>query len=642
MKKTIATALFPLAYLITFVCTSPVFGGEFPEIPTNFPESISGTVRDVSGTPAAGVRVSFHPGQYPQAPLFSETNTDQNGRYRLIIPQDTNEFRIWTGPADPTSFVIAQDSPQNLVAIDEFTTLPDNLDLNLQPGIIISGLVKDTDGAPVTNAEINLSMFVGFGHFSASFPIRVDARGVFSCPPLPRGREYEIFGIKAIGYGLAYARAEATNTQTDHYEFPTLVLEKADKILAGNVIGPDGQPVAGADIRFSGRGQQEWPDTKSDSKGHFVFESVCEGEVQLSAYNYFGGPPGIGDYESANDIKANAGDTNIVIAFDKVNYAMPLINATRSDNKDAVVSLLAGKPDINGGDDFGRTALYWAAENGYKDIVALLLTNKADVNAKDKLLHSTPLSRAAQNGNLEIVKLLLAYKSDVNALDEGGQTPLGRAMQYHHAAVAAFLRQHGGLEHGYDVERATGSANWDTDAILEAVHRGDLTEVKKLLKANPSLVSGKDSQRRTPLILAALNKRADIVEFFLTNKADVNATDMFGRTALHWAALVGAVDAAEMLLNNGADIAAKAEGGMTALHFAARNGFKNVVEVLVTNGADINSTNSAGITPLRAVETELQNGENAKEGTVQARIYAAKAQGYKDVIEWLRQHGGRE
>jgi ankyrin repeat protein len=81
---------------------------------------------------------------------------------------------------------------------------------------------------------------------------------------------------------------------------------------------------------------------------------------------------------------------------------------------------------------------------------------------------------------------------------------------------------------------------------------------------------------------------------------------------------------------------------MTALHFAARNGFKNVVEVLVTNGADINSTNSAGITPLRAVETELQNGENAKEGTVQARIYAAKAQGYKDVIEWLRQHGGRE
>ncbi|HTX22767.1 MAG TPA: ankyrin repeat domain-containing protein [Candidatus Aquilonibacter sp.] len=640
MKKTIAIAIFPLAFLITFVGTSPVFGGEFTETPTNFPASISGTVRDATGAPAPGVRVSFHPGQYPQAPLSSETNTDQNGRYTLNILLDTNKNWGWAGDINPTNFIMAQDSSRNLVAIEEFATFPDNLDLNLQPGIIISGLVKDIDGAPVTNAEINLSMFNG--HFSASFPLKVDAEGAFSYPPLPRGREYDIFEVKAKGYGSGYAHVEATNTQTDHYEFPTLVLEKADKILAGNVIGPDGQPVAGADIRFSGRGQQEWPNTKSDDKGHFIFESVCEGEVQLSADNYFGGPPGVGDYERANDVKANAGDTNIVIAFDKVNYAMPLINATRSDNRDAVISLLAGKPDINGGDDFGRTALYWAAENGYKDIVALLLTNKADVNAKDKLLQSTPLSRAAQNGNLEIVKLLLAYKSDVNALDEGGQTPLGRAMEYHHTAVAAFLRQHGGLEHGYDVERATGSTNWDTDAILEAVHRGDLMGVKKLFKGNPSLISCKDSQKRTPLILAALNKRTDIVEFFLANKADINAADMFGRTALHWAALVGAGDVAEILLNNGADIAAKADGGMTALHFAARNGFKNVVEVLVAHGADINSTNSAGITPLRAVETELQNGENAKEGTVQARIYAAKAQGYKDVIEWLRQHGGRE
>jgi ankyrin repeat protein/5-hydroxyisourate hydrolase-like protein (transthyretin family) len=642
MKKTIVAALFPLAFLIALVCIGAAFGGGFPEISTNFPTSISGTVRDASGAPAASVQVSFHAGRYPQAPLFSETNTDQNGRYTLDILLDTNKNWGWEGEIYPTNFVMAQGLSQNLVGIEAFATFPANLDLKLQPGIIISGLVKDTNGISVTNAEINLSMSGGkwSGRVEAS-PRKTDAQGGFSYPPLPRGCEYEIYGVKAEGYGSAFVRVAAKDTQTNRYEFPTLVLKKADKILAGNVIGPKGEPVAGAEISFNGRGQQAWSQTKSDDNGHFIFESVCEGEVQLTAYNFFGAPAPIGDYERANDVKANGGDTNIVITFNRANYAAALVNATRNNNKDAIISLLAGKADVNGRDDVGRTALYWAAENGNKDIVALLLTNKADVSAKDNF-GSTPLSRAAQNGHLEAVKLLLAYKSDVNTLDEGGQTPLARAMEYHRAAVVALLRQAGGMEHGYDVERANGSPDWDTGAILEAIHRGDLNEVKKLIKANPSLIVCKDGQKRTPVILAALNKRADILKFLIASKAGVKAADMFGRTALHWSALVGAGDAAEVLLNHGADSETLAKDGMTALHYAAQNGFTNVVEVLVMHGADINATNSAGITPLRAAENAMQGGKAAKAGTVPAKIYTSKAQGLKDVTEWLRANGARE
>jgi ankyrin repeat protein len=648
MKKIIAITAFSLAISIVHICqcSALVIGESFRNpyaYPTNFSASISGTVRDASGAPAAGVRVSFHPGQFPQAPLFSETNTDLYGRYALNILQDTNKFGGWDGSVSPTSFVLAQDSSRNLVAIEEFTDFPTNLDLRLQPGIIFSGGVKDTSGAPVTNAEINLSMMVGHSLPEVEpRPCKTDAQGAFSFLPLPPGREYMILGVKALGYGSAFARVEAKDTRTNHFEFPVITLKKADKILAGKVLDPDGKPVAGANISFNGAGQQEWSQTDSDSHGIFIFHSVCDGAVQLSAYNFFGGPPGVGDYERANDVKANGGDTNIVIRFDHANYAMPLINAVKNGDEDAVISLLARKVDVNGSDDFGRTALHWAAENGQKNIVALLLTNKADVSIKDRLSSSTPLSRAAQNGHLEIVELLLAYKSDVNALDKGGQTPLGRAMEYHHAAVVALLRKAGGLEHGYDVERATGSANWDTDAVLEAVHRGDLNEVKKLIKANPSLISCKDEQNRTPLILAALNKRADILEFLIASKANVNASDMFGRTALHWVALVGAGNAAEILLNNGADTDAGAEDGMTALHYAARNGFPTVVETLVTHGADINSTNSAGITPLRTAENAMQSGKESKAGTGQAKIYTAKAQGLKDVTEWLRAHGAHE
>ena len=49
------------------------------------PPRIAGTVRDPAGAPAAGVLVSFHPGQHPDAPNYTEVTTDKNGRYEIIL-----------------------------------------------------------------------------------------------------------------------------------------------------------------------------------------------------------------------------------------------------------------------------------------------------------------------------------------------------------------------------------------------------------------------------------------------------------------------------------------------------------------------------------------------------------------------------
>ncbi len=61
--------------------------------------------------------------------------------------------------------------------------------------------------------------------------------------------------------------------------------------------------------------------------------------------------------------------------------------------------------------------------------------------------------------------------------------------------------------------------------IHDAAQNGDLAKVKALLKANPDLVSSKDTNGMTPLHCAAVKGHKDVAELLLANKAEVNARD---------------------------------------------------------------------------------------------------------------------
>ncbi len=213
---------------------------------SNWPATrITGFVRDESGKPVTGVVVSFIPGHFPVANSYSATNTDLNGRYDLILPA-SNFHGGWRGGYQPTNAILARSFELNLATIEAFYRIPDRLNLTLRPGIKLTGSLQDTDGVPITNATVALVLFWrGYGvrldgwQQASRQPQMVDAHGLFSFPALPQDLEYDFneSGIFAEGFGSTHAGVGAELTHTDHYEFPALVLKRANLVLAGQVFG---------------------------------------------------------------------------------------------------------------------------------------------------------------------------------------------------------------------------------------------------------------------------------------------------------------------------------------------------------------------------------------------------------------------
>jgi ankyrin repeat protein len=98
-----------------------------------------------------------------------------------------------------------------------------------------------------------------------------------------------------------------------------------------------------------------------------------------------------------------------------------------------------------------------------------------------------------------------------------------------------------------------------------------------------------DLNSSTPLIAAATDGHMEVIELLIANGADVNAkaNDQLGGTALHMTANLGHKKIVEFLVAAGADVNAKMLHGMTPLHFAANN--KGIAKFLIDKGADVNA-----------------------------------------------------
>jgi len=262
------------------------------EIELNPPPKITGVVRDPLGTVVPGLTLSVSPNWGRNE---REVKTDVKGRYEM--PWDPQRF----GGSMQTPCLVARDVGRNLATAQDIEASTTTLDLRLEPGLVVAGRVEDVNGKPLSNATVRVYLWSGnSGSQFEDKPIRTDAQGRFEVTAMPPGRKYSL-DATAKGYGSANQSIEQ-DADTNRVEVPPCVLRVADRKLAGEVVDADEKPVARANVYMYGQGQPNGS-VRTDDKGRFKFDQVCEGSVQLS----------VSSQRAYGNARAEAGDTNVVI-----------------------------------------------------------------------------------------------------------------------------------------------------------------------------------------------------------------------------------------------------------------------------------------------------------------------------------------
>jgi ankyrin repeat protein/penicillin V acylase-like amidase (Ntn superfamily) len=224
--------------------------------------------------------------------------------------------------------------------------------------------------------------------------------------------------------------------------------------------------------------------------------------------------------------------------------------------------------------EYGLSALFWAAHQGSLSQVRNLLRNGADVNTKTAI-GTTPLIGATQAGNLDIVQYLINSGADINLADRHGNTALITAVVFGQSDIAASL-----MQAGANVNLAN-KADWTP--LHYAAANGYLDLLRLLLTNEAQLRPGSETDL-TALMLAASAGKLDVARCLLAEGEDPNAVDTYGNNALLIALKFKQTDVAQELIRVGINVAISNKQDETPWSLAADNKDKKIMGLLKEAG----------------------------------------------------------
>jgi ankyrin repeat protein len=308
-----------------------------------------------------------------------------------------------------------------------------------------------------------------------------------------------------------------------------------------------------------------------------------------------------------------------------------LLAASLYGNLREVRRLLGQGVSPNVRDVDGDTPLIHATGAGNQLIIRELLAAGADLNLQnDEGL--TPFTYALRwrNSRIDQVIPMLIVGSDMDLADNNGYFPRDYAM------MAAFYRWK--PRAGIEVDQLHLCITWAanegdakllvhyldngvptrilTNALVMSAFEGH-AECCRILLGAGAYANGSDIHGNRPLAAAACNLRTELVRLLLKSGAEVDGRNSMKKTPLMLACEAGCLDCCgigikefdktrydlvEFLLREGADVNATDESGKTPLHTLALD--PAVTVLLLRHGADPFATDDDGCLPLSDVLDE--------------------------------------
>lgn len=136
----------------------------------------------------------------------------------------------------------------------------------------------------------------------------------------------------------------------------------------------------------------------------------------------------------------------------------------------------------------------------------------------------------------------------------------------------------------------------DLTPLMESIKQGDERLTERRL--NASNASERTAREYTPLIIAGMYNRANIILLLSDYGVKLDVQNIDGYSALSYAARFGNQDALKLLIELGADVNLEVKDGRTPLHLATQYAHIDAIELLVRNGAIVNAVDNKGYTPL--------------------------------------------
>ncbi|KAE8590313.1 hypothetical protein XENTR_v10018016 [Xenopus tropicalis] len=210
--------------------------------------------------------------------------------------------------------------------------------------------------------------------------------------------------------------------------------------------------------------------------------------------------------------------------------------------------------------------------NDEHEVKNILETGHVKVDIPDKL-GFTPLMVAAQKGFLRLVELLTEHGADINQMNGSGKNSLMLACFAGHLNIVQYLRGQGASWESRDKAGCT-AMHWAADG-------GHLKVVQWMIDDGCKIDSRDSHLEWTPLMrIAAVSGNVDIARCLIAAGAGVNAKDTNGKTPLMVAVLNNHESLVHLLLENGADRSIKNEFGIGMTEMAKAFNRESVVAIL--------------------------------------------------------------